>query len=59
MKHSERVEDYLQLVQAIDRATSYLEPVSSMEAFEENPQVQDAVIRNWRLPASQNSVPKA
>jgi len=44
MKHPERIEDYLEhIAQAIDRAAGYLEPVSSMEAFEKNPQVQDAV----------------
>jgi len=50
MKHPERIEDYLEhIAQAIDRAAGYLEPVPSMEAFEKNPQVQDAVIRNVEI----------
>jgi uncharacterized protein with HEPN domain len=50
MKHPERVEDYLEhIAQAIDRAAGYLEPVPSMEAFEKNSQVQDAVIRNVEI----------
>jgi uncharacterized protein with HEPN domain len=50
MKHPERIEDYLEnIAQAIDRAASYLEPVSSVEAFEKNPQAQDAVIRNIEI----------
>ena len=50
MKHPERIEDYLEhIAQGIARATGYLEPVSSMEAFEKNPQAQDAVIRNIEI----------
>jgi len=40
MKHPERMEDYLEhIVEAIDRAAGYLEPVASLEAFQENPQI--------------------
>ena len=50
MKHPERVEDYLQhIVEAITRAASYLEPLSSIEDFEKNAQAQDAVIRNIEI----------
>ena len=50
MKHPERTEDYLQhIVEAIDRATRYLEPLRSMKAFEKNSQIQDAVIRNIEI----------
>ncbi len=50
MKHPERIEDYLEhIVEAIARATSYVEPFPSMEAFERNPQAQDAVIRNIEI----------
>jgi uncharacterized protein with HEPN domain len=47
MKHPERVEDYLEhTAEAIERATGYLQPVPDLQAFQNNPQVQDAVIRN-------------
>lgn len=47
MKHPERVEDYLEhIAEAIARAAGYLQPVSDLKAFKENPQVQDAVVRN-------------
>jgi len=50
MKHPERVEDYLEhIAEAIDRATSYLQPVPDLEAFQENRQVQDAVVRNIEI----------
>ena len=50
MKHPERTEDYLQhIAQAIARAVSYVEPLPSMEAFQQNPQAQDAVIRNIEI----------
>jgi uncharacterized protein with HEPN domain len=50
MKHPERTEDYLQhIVEAIDRATRYLKPLSSVKAFEKNSQIQDAVIRNIEI----------
>jgi uncharacterized protein with HEPN domain len=50
MKHPERIEDYLQhIAQAIARAASYVEPLPGMEAFQKNPQAQDAVIRNIEI----------
>jgi uncharacterized protein with HEPN domain len=50
MKHPERVEDYLEhMSEAIDRATTYLQQVDSVEAFEQNPQIQDAVARNIEI----------
>jgi hypothetical protein len=37
MKHPEPVEEYLEhIVEAIDRATSYLQPVPDLDAFQEN-----------------------
>ena len=50
MKHPRRVQDYLEhIVEAIDRATTYLARVSSLDAFQAQPQVQDAVIRNIEI----------
>ena len=50
MKHPERVEGYLKhIAEAVDRATSYLEPVQGLEAFQENRQVQDAAVRNIEI----------
>jgi uncharacterized protein with HEPN domain len=50
MKHPERVEDYLEhILEAIARAMSYVEPMPTLEAFEKNPQAQDAVIRNIEI----------
>jgi uncharacterized protein with HEPN domain len=50
MKHPERVEDYLgHITEAIARATSYVEPLQGIEAFRQNPQVQDAVVRNIEI----------
>lgn len=47
MKHPERVEDYLEhIAEAVERATSYLQPVPDLAAFHKNRQVQDAVVRN-------------
>jgi uncharacterized protein with HEPN domain len=47
MKHPERVEDYLEHIsEAVDRATSYLEPLQTLEELQRNQQVQDAVVRN-------------
>lgn len=47
MKHPQRLEDYLDhIVEAIDRATTYLQGVPDIEAFRANLQVQDAVVRN-------------
>ena len=50
MKHPERVEDYLRhITEAIERATSYLQPLPDLQAFEKNRQVQDAVVRNIEI----------
>ena len=50
MKHPERVEDYLEhIIEAIDRATGYLSPIADLDAFQTNPQVQDAVVRNIEI----------
>ena len=50
MKHPERVEDYLEhIAEAIERATSYLRPLPDLKAFQDNPQVQDAVMRNIEI----------
>ena len=50
MKHPQRVADYLEHIsEAIERATSYLEPVPDLEAFRRNQQVQDAVLRNIEI----------
>lgn len=50
MNHPERVEDYLgHIAEAITRATSYLQPLQDIEAFEKNPQIQDAVVRNIEI----------
>lgn len=50
MRHPERVEDYLEhVLEAIGRATAYLEPVPNLEAFRENFQVQDAIVRNIEI----------
>jgi uncharacterized protein with HEPN domain len=50
MKHPERVEDYLEhIAEAIDRATGYLQAVPDLTAFQQNPQVQDAVVRNIEI----------
>jgi uncharacterized protein with HEPN domain len=50
MKHPERVEHYLQhIAEAIDRATGYLSVRTDREAFQNNRQVQDAVVRNIEI----------
>jgi uncharacterized protein with HEPN domain len=50
MKHPERVEDYLgHIAEAVTRATSYVAPLPDIEAFQNNPQVQDAVVRNIQI----------
>jgi uncharacterized protein with HEPN domain len=50
MKHPERAEDYLaHIAEAIDRATSYVQPLPDTHAFRQNPQVQDAVVRNIEI----------
>jgi uncharacterized protein with HEPN domain len=47
MRHPERVEDYLgHIAEAIERARSYVQPLPDLHAFEQNPLVQDAVVRN-------------
>jgi uncharacterized protein with HEPN domain len=47
MKHPERIEDYLDHIsEAVDRATSYLEPLQTLGELQRNQQVQDAVVRN-------------
>jgi uncharacterized protein with HEPN domain len=49
-KHPERVEDYLQhIAEAIERATSYLQPLRSLQAFQRNQQAQDAIVRNIEI----------
>lgn len=48
--HPERVEDYLEhIAEAITRATGYIRPLPDFQAFEQNPQVQDAVVRNIEI----------
>jgi uncharacterized protein with HEPN domain len=50
MKHPERVEDYLgHIAEAITRATSYVESSEGIEAFRQNPLVQDGVVRNIEI----------
>jgi uncharacterized protein with HEPN domain len=50
MKHPERVEDYLgHIAQAIERATSYVQPLPDIDAFRQNPLVQDGVVRNIEI----------
>jgi uncharacterized protein with HEPN domain len=50
MKHPERVEDYLgHIMEAIDRATGYLQPFESIEAFRKDEKTQDAVVRNIEI----------
>jgi len=50
MRHPERVEDYLaHIAEAITRATSYVQPLSNIATFENNPQIQDAVVRNIEI----------
>ncbi len=50
VKHPERVEDYLgHIAEAIARATSYVEQLPDIEAFRQNPLVQDGVVRNIEI----------
>jgi uncharacterized protein with HEPN domain len=50
MNRPERVEDYLaHIAQAIERATGYVAPLPDLRAFEQNPQVEDAVVRNIEI----------
>lgn len=50
MKHPERLEDYLEhIVEAIERAISYLQPLQDIEALKKDQQAQDAVVRNIEI----------
>jgi uncharacterized protein with HEPN domain len=50
VNHPERVQDYIgHILDAIDRCTSYLLPVSDLQTFQSNAQVQDAVVRNIEI----------
>ena len=50
MRHPERLSDYLEhIVEAIERAVSYLEALQNFEAFEQSRQLQDAVVRNIEI----------
>ena len=48
--HPERVEDYLEhIIQAIERATRYVEPLDTASALRQSEQIQDAVVRNIEI----------
>jgi uncharacterized protein with HEPN domain len=48
--HPERVEDYLEhIVQAIDRAIRYTQPLKDAAALRENEKTQDAVVRTIEI----------
>jgi uncharacterized protein with HEPN domain len=50
MRHPERVADYLEhIAEAIERAASYVRLLPDQAAFEQNQQVQDAVVRNIEI----------
>lgn len=50
MKHPERVADYLaHIAEASGRATSYVQPLQDIHEFEQNQQIQDAVVRNIQI----------
>jgi uncharacterized protein with HEPN domain len=50
MRHPERIEDYLgHIAQAIEHALNYVQPLPDLHAFEQNPLVQDAVVRNIEI----------
>jgi uncharacterized protein with HEPN domain len=50
VKHPERIQDYLEhIAEAIERATSYLQPLKDLAALQQNRQVQDAVVRNIEI----------
>ena len=50
MKQPDRVEDYLEhIIEAIGRATGYLEALNNLQALQQNQQVQDAVVRNLEI----------
>jgi uncharacterized protein with HEPN domain len=48
--HPDRVEDYLEhIVQAVRRATRYIQHLDSPAALRQNEQTQDAVVRNIEI----------
>jgi uncharacterized protein with HEPN domain len=48
--HPERVEDYLEhILQAIQRATRYIQLLDSADALRQSEQTQDAVVRNIEI----------
>ena len=50
MKHPERVDDYLEhILEAIERATRYLQSLQRIEEFKSSELLQDAVIRNIQI----------
>jgi uncharacterized protein with HEPN domain len=50
MKHPERVADYLgHIIEAIERATSYIQPLQDIDAFRQNLLIQDGVVRNIEI----------
>lgn len=50
MTHPDRIEDYLEhMLQAIERATRYVEPIRSSDELEQSPLIQDAVARNIEI----------
>jgi uncharacterized protein with HEPN domain len=50
MRHPKRVEDYLEYIaEAIERATRYLQPLQTLEKFQNNQQVEGAVVRNIEI----------
>jgi uncharacterized protein with HEPN domain len=50
MKHPERIEDYLEhIAEAIERATSFVQEVGSVEALEKDHKTQAAVIRYMEI----------
>lgn len=50
MTHPELISEYPEhIVEAIQRATRYVEPLDGAEALRRNEQVQDAVVRNIEI----------
>jgi uncharacterized protein with HEPN domain len=50
VKHPERVEDYLDhIVEAIERAISYIDDIRDFESFQRDRRSQDAIIRNIEI----------
>jgi uncharacterized protein with HEPN domain len=48
--HPERVEDYLaHIIEATARVADYVRPLPDIDAFAQNLQIQDAVIRNIEI----------